>query len=118
MLLGQSPYRRQYLESGTRFYVSLTEQLDFWKDHTYGRTARATWEKSRTGQHFACAIRGAGEFGDWARGNHHRGSERAAFFRRSASVAASKQPIEGEVIKAKPARKLHHMETSRHFQPH
>lgn len=29
MVLRQSPYRRQYLEPGTRFYVSLTEQLDF-----------------------------------------------------------------------------------------
>src|SRR5438132_3300874 len=68
----------------------------FWKDHAHGRTARATWEKSRTGQHFARAIRGAGEFGDCATGKrHHRGSDRATFFARSASVAASKQPHRG-----------------------
>jgi hypothetical protein len=28
MLLAQSPYRRQYLQPGTRFYASLTETLD------------------------------------------------------------------------------------------
>jgi hypothetical protein len=43
MLLAQSPYRRQYLQPGSRFYASLTEVLDF------GTTTRTAQQLARLG---------------------------------------------------------------------
>jgi hypothetical protein len=44
MVLAQSPYRRQYLQPGTRFYASLTEQPDF------GQTTRTAEQLAQLGK--------------------------------------------------------------------
>src|SRR6266481_132561 len=44
MVLAQSPYRRQYLQPGTRFYASLNEPLDF------GKTTRSAEQLAQLGK--------------------------------------------------------------------
>src|SRR5205814_1997749 len=44
LVLAQSPYRRQYLQAGTRFYASLAETLDF------GKTTRTAEQLAQLGK--------------------------------------------------------------------
>jgi len=109
MVLAQSPYRRQYLEPGTRFYASLSEPLDF------GTTSRTAEQLAQLGKspepdrilhaRFAEEVSSA---------TAQRGNVIAAvlteplFSQDHHLLLPANSRIAGEVIEAKPARKLHH----------
>jgi hypothetical protein len=109
MLLAQSPYRRQYLQPGTRFYASLNEPLDF------GKTTRTAEQLAQLGNspepdsllhaRFAEEVSSA---------TAQRGNVIAAvlteplFSQDHHLLLPASSRIAGEVIKAVPARKLHH----------
>ena len=109
LLLAQSPYRRQYLKAGTRFYASLQEPLDF------GRTTRTAEQLLQLGKNpepdsalHARLAEGVSS------ATAQRGNAIAAvlteplFSRDRHLLLPANSRIEGEVIKAKPATKLHH----------
>jgi hypothetical protein len=109
MVLAQSPYRRQYLQPGTRFYASLNEPLDF------GKTTRTAEQLAQLGKspepdsvlhaRFAEEVSSA---------SAQRGNVIAAvlteplFSQDHHLLLPANSLIAGEVIQAKPARKLHH----------
>ena len=109
MALAQFPYRRQYIEPGTRFFAVLNEPLDF------GQTTRTAEQLSQLGQ------APAPDSLLHARLEHQLSSASAT--RGTPVTAVLTEPlysadrhlllpaesrIEGEVIQAKPAAKLHH----------
>jgi hypothetical protein len=109
LLLAQSPYRRQYLQPGTRFSAVLNEPLDF------GMAVRTQEQISQIGQppspdsllhgrllqeiNSATATRGASVTAILTEpvfsSDHHL-------------LLPAESRIEGEVLQAKPAGKLHH----------
>ena len=109
LLLAQSPYRRQYLKAGTRFYASLQGPLDF------GRTTRTAEQLLQLGKNpepdsalHARLAEGVSS------ATAQRGNAIAAvlteplFSRDRHLLLPANSRIEGEVIKAKPATKFHH----------
>ena len=109
LLLAQSPYRRQYLEPGTRFYASLTEPLDF------GQTTRSAEQLSQLGKDPAAdSVLHARLAAEVSSATAQRGNAISAvltepvFSRDRHLLLAANSVIAGEVIKADPARKLHH----------
>jgi hypothetical protein len=109
LILSQSPYRRQYLNTGTRFSAVLNEPLDF------GRTTRTQEQLAALGQPPVPDSLLRARLGDEV--------SSASATRGTAVTAVLTEPvystdrhlllpagsrIEGEVIQAKPAGKLHH----------
>src|SRR5262249_48383585 len=109
MLLAQSPYRRQYLDRGTRFTAVLDEPLDF------GRTTRTAEQLAQLGR--------APSSDSLLHARLVREVSSAKAGRSSAVAAVLTEPVysadhhlllpvesrmEGEVVQAKPARMLHH----------
>jgi hypothetical protein len=109
LLLAQSPYRRQYLEPGTRFYASLTEPLDF------GQTTRSAEQLSQLGKDPAAdSVLHARLAAEVSSATAQRGNAISAvltepvFSQDRHLLLPANSVIAGEVIKAVPARKLHH----------
>jgi len=109
MLLAQSPYRRQYLEPGTKFYASLTEPLDF------GRTTRTAEQLAQLGKSPAPDSILHARFAEQvSSATAQRGNAITAvlteplFSQDRHLLLPANSRIAGEVIKAKPARMLHH----------
>lgn len=109
MLLAQSPYRRQYLQPGTRFYASLTAPLDF------GKTTRTAEQLKQVGDSPAPDSILHARFAEQvSSATAQRGNPIAAvlteplFSQDRHLILPANTRINGEVIKAKPARKLHH----------
>jgi hypothetical protein len=109
MVLAQSPYRRQYLQPGTRFYASLTEPLDF------GKTSRTAEQLAQLGRSpEPDSILHARFAEEVSSATAQRGNVIAAvlteplFSQDHHLLLPANSRIAGEVIKAKPARKLHH----------
>jgi len=109
LVVGQSPYRRQYLEVGTRFNASLKQELDF------GETTRT--------QEQLAAIGGAPEpesllharfVAEVSSANSTRGTPIAAvltepvFSADHHLILPANSRLVGEVLQARPARKMHH----------
>ena len=63
-LLAQSPYRRQYLEPGTRFVADLDAPLDFGEATRTGEQLAEYGKRSGAGQHAQSAPGGGSQFGD------------------------------------------------------
>jgi hypothetical protein len=108
-LLAQSPYRKQYLEPGTRFYASLLEPLDF------GKTTRTVEQLRELGASpTPDSILHARLAQEVSSATAQRGNAIAAvlteplFSEDRHLLLPANSRIQGEVIKAKPARKLHH----------
>lgn len=109
MLLAQSPYRNQYLEIGTRFYASLTEPLDF------GQTTRSAEQLAQLGKDpEADSVLHARLVAEVSSATAQRGNAISAVLTEPVFsvdrhlLLPANSVIAGEVIKAKPARKLHH----------
>jgi hypothetical protein len=109
MLLAQSPYRRQYLDTGTRFYAAITEPLDF------GKTTRTAEQLAELGESPAAdSVLHARLVAEVSSAKAQRGNAISAvlteplFSADRHLVLPANSVIEGEVITAKPARKLHH----------
>ena len=109
LLLAQSPYRRQYLESGTRFYASLMEPLDF------GQTTRTVEQLGQLGKDpEADSVLHARLAAEVSSATAQRGNAISAvltepvFSQDRHLLLPVNSVIAGEVIKAEPARKLHH----------
>jgi hypothetical protein len=109
LIITQSPYRKQYLEPGMRFSAALNEPLDF------GRTQRTQEQLAQLGQ--------APEPDSLLHARLAEEVSSATATRGTAVTAVLTEPvysadrhlllpaeshIEGEVIQAKPAGKLHH----------
>jgi hypothetical protein len=108
-VLAQSPYRRQYLEPGTRFYASLTEPIDF------GKTSRTAEQLAQLGKSPEPDSLLHARFADEvSSATAQRGNVIAAvlteplFSQDHHLLLPANSRIAGEVIKAEPARKLHH----------
>jgi hypothetical protein len=109
LVLAQSPYRKQYLQPGTRFYASLAEPLEF------GRTTRTAEQLAQLGKnpppdsvlHARLAEQVSSATAQ--RGNAITAVLTEPLFSddRHLLLPANSR-IEGEVIKAKAARMLHH----------
>jgi len=109
MALAQSPYRRQYLQPGTRFYASLNEPLDF------GKTTRTAEQLGQLGESpESDSILHARFAEEVSSATAQRGDVIAAvlteplFSQDRHLLLPANSRIAGEVIKAQPARKLHH----------
>lgn len=109
LALAQSPYRRQYLQSGTRFYASLDEPLDF------GKTTRSAEQLAQLGKSpEPDSILHARFAEEVSSATAQRGNVIAAvlteplFSQDHHLLLPANSRIAGEVIKAQPARKLHH----------
>jgi hypothetical protein len=109
MMLAQSPYRKQYLQPGTRFYASLTEPLDF------GKTSRTAEQLAQLGKSpQPDSILHARFADEVSSATAQRGNVIAAvlteplFSQDHHLLLPANSRIAGEVIKAEPARKLHH----------
>ena len=109
MVLAQSPYRRQYLQPGTRFSAVLNEPLDF------GKTTRTQEELSRLGQAPPSdSLLHARLAEEVSSATATRGAPVAAVLTEPIYSAdrhlllPAESRIEGEVIQAKPAGNLHH----------
>lgn len=109
LALAQSPYRRQYLQSGTRFYASLDEPLDF------GKTTRTAEQLAQLGKSpEPDSILHARFAEEVSSATAQRGNVIAAvlteplFSQDHHLLLPANSRIAGEVIKAQPARKLHH----------
>jgi len=109
MLLAQSPYRKQYLEPGTRFYASLMDPLDF------GRTIRTAEQLAQLGEAPAAdGMLRARLVAEVSSATAQRGNAISAvltdplFSQDRHLLLPVNSRITGEVITAKPARKLHH----------
>jgi hypothetical protein len=108
MVLAQSPYRRQYLQPGTRFYASLDEALDF------GKTTRTAEQLAELGKSpEPDSILHARFAEEVSSATAQRGNVIAAvlseplFSQDHHLLLPANSRIAGEVIQAKPARKLH-----------
>lgn len=108
MILAQSPYRRQYLEPGTRFAAVLDEPLDF------GTTTRTQEQLSEFGQVPAPdSLLHARLVEEVSSATATRGAPVTAVLTEPLYSAdrhlllPAESRIEGEVIQAKPAGKLH-----------
>src|SRR5260221_13546377 len=109
LVLEQSPYRRQYLQPGTRFYAALNEPLDF------GQTTRTAEQLAQLGKSpEPDSILHARFAEEVSSATAQRGSVIAAvlteplFSQDHHLLLPANSRIAGEVTKAKPARKLHH----------
>jgi hypothetical protein len=109
IVLAQSPYRRQYLESGTRFAAVLNESLQF------GTTERTQEQLSQLGQAPAPAsLLHARLVQEVSSATATRGAPVTAVLTEPLYstdhhlLLPAESRIEGEVIQAKPAGKLHH----------
>jgi hypothetical protein len=109
VLLSQSPYRRQYLEPGTRFNASLTEPLDF------GDEARTRDELAAIGSAPSPgSLLHARLVAEVSSETASRGTPVAAVLTEPLYspdhklVLPADSRLIGEVLQAKPARKLHH----------
>src|ERR1700757_803242 len=109
MVLAQSPYRRQYLQPGTRFYAALNEPLDF------GTTTRTAEQLAQLGKSpEPDSILHARFAEELSSATAQRGTVIAAvltqplFSQDHHLLLPANSRIAGEVIKAQPARKLHH----------
>jgi hypothetical protein len=112
-LLAQLPYRRQYLETGTRFDADLVEPLDF------GSTTRLPEQLNSMGTNLGTELAPASTVnarlsGEISSATAHRGTPIEAvitvpvFNAQHQLVLAANSRISGEVTHAKPAGKLHH----------
>jgi hypothetical protein len=108
LVLSQSPYRRQWLEAGTRFSAVLNGPLDF------GYTTRTQEELANLGQAPAAdSLLRARLVDEVSSASATRGKAVAAVLTEPVYSAdrhlllPAESRIEGEVIQAKPARKLH-----------
>jgi hypothetical protein len=108
MLLAQSPYRKQYLEPGTRFYASLMEPLDF------GRATRTAEQLAQLGKNPATdSVLRARLAWEVSSATAQRSDAVSAvltepvFSLDGHLLLPANSRIAGEVITAKPARKLH-----------
>lgn len=108
MLLAQSPYRRQYLDPGTRFYASLRNSLDF------GRTARTAEQLAQLGETpEADSMLHARLAAEVSSATAQRNDAISAvlteplFSQDHHILLPANSLIAGEVIAAKPARKFH-----------
>jgi len=109
MLLAQSPYRRQYVQPGSRFYASLTEVLDF------GTTTRTAQQLARLGMEpEPDSVLHARFEEEVSSATAQRGTQIAAvlteplFSQDHHLLLPANSRLDGEVLQAKPARKLHH----------
>jgi len=109
MLLAQSPYRRQYLKAGTRFYASLAEPLDF------GKTTRTAEQLADLGKNpepdsvLHARLADGVSSATAQRGNAITAVLTEPLFSQDRHLLLpANSRIEGEVIKAKAATKLHH----------
>ena len=109
LVLAQSPYRKQYLEAGTRFYASLTEPLDF------GQTTRTAEQLAQLGKDpESDSVLHARLVAEVSSATAQRGNSISAvltepvFSQNRHLLLPANSMIAGEVIKAVPARKLHH----------
>ncbi len=109
LVLAQSPYRRQYLEPGTRFYASLMEPLDF------GQTTRTAEQLAQLGKDpESDSVLHARLAAEVSSATAQRGNAISAVLTEPVFSADRhlllpvNSVIAGEVIKAEPARKLHH----------
>ena len=109
LVLAQSPYRRQYLEEGTRFYASLMEPLDF------GQTTRTAEQLAQLGKDpESDSVLHARLADQVSSATAQRGNAISAVLTEPVFSAdrhlllPANSVIAGEVIKAVPARKLHH----------
>jgi hypothetical protein len=109
LILAQSPYRRQYLEPGTRFAAVLNEPLDF------GTTTRTKEQLSQLGQAPASdSLLHARLAQEVSSATAARGAPVTAVLTEPLYSAdrhlllPADSRIEGEVIQAKAAGKLHH----------
>jgi len=109
LALAQSPYRRQYLEPGTRFFAVLNEPLDF------GETTRTTEQLSQLGQAPApnsllhARLENEVSSADATRGTPVTAVLTEPLYSTDRHLLLpAESRIEGEVIQAKPAAKLHH----------
>jgi len=109
MILAQSPYRRQYLQPGMRFSAVLNEPLDF------GKTTRTQEELSQLGQAPPSdSLLHARLVEEVSSATATRGAPVTAVLTEPLYspdrhlLLPAESHIEGEVIQAKPAGKLHH----------
>jgi hypothetical protein len=109
LVLAQSPYRRQYLEEGTRFYASLMEPLNF------GQTTRTAEQLAQLGKDpESDSVLHARLADQVSSATAQRGNAISAVLTEPVFSAdrhlllPANSVIAGEVIKAVPARKLHH----------
>jgi hypothetical protein len=109
LVLAQSPYRRQYLEEGTRFYASLMEPLDF------GQITRTAEQLAQLGKGpESDSVLHARLADQVSSATAQRGNAISAVLTEPVFSAdrhllfPANSVIAGEVIKAVPARKLHH----------
>jgi hypothetical protein len=109
LLLSQLPYRRQYLEPGTRFNASLTEPLDF------GEEARTKEELAAIGSSPSPdSLLHARLVAEVSSQTASRGTPVAAvlteplYSQDHKLLLPADSRLIGEVLQAKPARKLHH----------
>lgn len=109
MVLAQSPYRRQYLQPGTRFSAVLNEPLDF------GKTTRTQEQLSQLGQAPPSdSLLHARLVQEVSSATATRGAPVTAVLTEPIYSAdrhlllPAESRIEGEVIQAKPAGNLHH----------
>ena len=109
LVLAQSPYRRQYLEEGTRFYASLIEPLDF------GQTTRTAEQLAQLGKDpESDSVLHARLADQVSSATAQRGNAISAVLTEPVFSAdrhlllPANSVIAGEVIKAVPARTLHH----------
>jgi len=108
LVLAQSPYRRQYLQEGTRFYASLMEPLDF------GQTTRTAEQLAQLGKPEPDSVLHARLADQVSSATAQRGNGISAVLTEPVFSAdrhlllPANSVIAGEVIKAVPARKLHH----------
>ena len=109
LVLEQSPYRRQYLQPGTRFYAALNEPLDF------GQTTRTAEQLAQLGKSpEPDSILHARFAEEVSSATAQRGNVIAAvlteplFSQDHHLLLPANSRIGGEVTKAKSARKLHH----------
>jgi hypothetical protein len=109
LVLAQSPYRRQYLEPGTRFSAVLDEPLDF------GIASRTEEQLSQIGQPPPpdCLLHGR-LLQEISSATATRGASVTAILTEPVFssdhhlLLPAESRIEGEVLQAKPAGKLHH----------
>jgi hypothetical protein len=109
MILAQSPYRKQYLQPGTRFSAVLNEPLDF------GKTTRTQEQLSQLGQAPPSdSLLHARLVQEVSSATATRGAPVTAVLTEPIYSAdrhlllPAESRIEGEVIQAKPAGNLHH----------
>lgn len=109
LVVSQSPYRPQYLERDTRFTAVLNEPLDF------GRTTRTQEQLAQLGgAPMADTLLHARLEAEVSSANANRGTVVAAVLTEPVYspdrhlLLPAETRIEGEVVQAKPAGKLHH----------